>query len=112
MVSFLVLVTAALAAAAGWFATTVPAPPEPFDPTARMEMFDSGVENMTPVQLWQSYHAYYEPMARRGMQQADSPREQMINSAIATSLLYRNILLAAAGVFALITIIAFVAIPK
>ncbi len=111
-VSTLLILAGLLAAGAGWFAASEPAPPEPFDIASRMEAVESTVESMTPLELWQSYVTYYEPMSRFGMYEANSPNDANTQRVIAAKRMYRNTLLIAAGVFVLLAAIAYPLLPK
>ncbi|WP_146445311.1 hypothetical protein [Botrimarina colliarenosi] len=101
-----------LAGVAGWFAAIEPAAPEPFDAAARQAAVEQGLDAMPPVGLWQLQKTYYEPLVRNGFEVAQSPQDQAILARIDQCRLYRNSLLAAAGVVAALAVGAFVALPR
>lgn len=112
VVSCFLILAGLLAAGGGWFAATEPKEPEPFDIAARMEAVETGVENMTPVELWQSYVNYYAPMGQFGIQEAKSPQDAYTQQAIETHRRYRNLLLMSAGGLVLLSAITYPLLPK
>lgn len=107
-----VLLATALAAGAGYFAATEPAPPAPFDAEARKEMVETGLDNLPPKELFQMFVQMYEPMAARGIEKLEPPRNRAINKAIENSQLYRDILLYAAGGVLAVALGSFALLPK
>ncbi|WP_146398275.1 hypothetical protein [Pseudobythopirellula maris] len=101
-----------LALLAGWFETTKPAPPAPFDATIYQKSAAEGIDNLTPLQAWALWKQRYEPLAVSGLQPMTNQENQIRDLLIARSDKYRNGLLIAAAAVAVITAGAFACLPK
>lgn len=106
------LLSAALAAGAAWFAANEPAPPQEFNANSRAEMIDADLELMSPRDLWGLFTFRYQPMITNGMQRFENPQERAIRSAITRSQLFRDGLLYAAGGVLAAALGAFALLPK
>lgn len=106
------LLAAVLAGGGAWVAANEPAPPAPFDASARAASVDRGLENMSATDLWKSYYTYYEPMMRFGMQQNEPPRDAALRDAIRASQLNQRVLNFAAGTLAVLAVLLFALMPK
>jgi hypothetical protein len=82
-----------------------PAVPE-FDPEARLQAVDRGIEAMTPVQGWQMWVELYRPMAERGFAIIQHPHKAAIERDIAQRRFFQKTLLIVAAVFVALALTA------
>lgn len=106
------IAAAVLSGAAGWFAANEPAPPEPFDAAARQAFVDQQIDQMGPADLFRMQVTIYEPLARKGLQKAESPRDKALEQQIQQSKLFQTALWSAAAFAAVAGVVAFAAIPR
>jgi hypothetical protein len=106
------LVAAALAAGAGWFAAAEPAPPAPPDLVARLASVERQLDAMSPAALYRLYTDVYKPLADRGFQEVQTPADAATLRRIDECRLYRNVLLGAAGAVVVVTLVLFGVAPK
>jgi hypothetical protein len=91
------ILAAILVSIALWSRFTEPTVAE-FDPHARLEAVDRGLEQMTPAQGWQMWVELYRPMAEQGFAIIEDPHKPAIEQYIAQRRFFQKCLLAAAAV--------------
>ena len=97
---------------AAWVAANEPAPPAPFDPTARQTFVDRQLDASSPAELWRLLKTVYEPLADTGLVKVEPPINKRIEELIAMSSAFQFGLSVAAGAAAVLAVVAFVALPK
>lgn len=103
------MLAAALAAGAGWFAAVEPEPPAPPDAVARQAAVERQVDAMSPRDLHRLLIQVYEPLAKRGFKEAKSPADVATLQRIDECRLYRNVLLGAAGAVVVVSLVLLAA---
>lgn len=106
------LLVAALAAGAGWFAATEPESPPKFNAASRDELVEADLEKLSPVDLWSLYLFRYAPMAIDGMQVAPNPGQEYANRMIDRSRMNRDLCLYGAGGVLALSLGAFALLPR
>lgn len=104
-------VTAGLLLLAGYLWATEPPPPT-FDQNRYAESVAGMLESGTPLQFWQHWMATHEQLAEQGFQEISSPQAEALEAYIADRQFYRKLVLGAAGVVAIFSIIAWLAWPR
>lgn len=106
------LLSLSLAAAAGWYAATEPAPPAPFDLEARSASLDIGIDRLSPLQVWTMWKSDYEPLARYGFKKIETPTDAFVQRKIEKHQLYRNLLGSAAAVLLALSTLLYAVLPR
>jgi hypothetical protein len=96
---------------AGYLWSTEPPPPA-FPQQQYAANIEGVLENWTPLQFWRQFMQSHHELAEQGFEEITSPRTEAIEAYIAQRQFFRNILLAAAVVVALVTIAAWLAWPS
>jgi hypothetical protein len=99
------VLAAILAAIAAWSRFTEPTVRQ-FDPNARLEAVDQGLDQMTPLEGWQLWIELYRPLAERGFAIIEDPHKPAIERHVAQQRFLQKTLLAAAAVFLAIALAA------
>jgi hypothetical protein len=97
------ILAAVLVSVALWNRFSEPAVPQ-FDPAARLQSVDRGLESMTPAQAWQMWVELYRPMATRGFAIIEDPHKPAIEQHIAKQRFFQKTLLVAAAIFAVVAL--------
>lgn len=75
---------------------------QPFDPAARRQAVDRGLESITPVEGWHMWVDLYRPLAERGFAVIEDPHKPAIEQYVARQRFFQKILLiVAAGCLAI-----------
>lgn len=106
------LLAAALAAGAGWWAANEPGAPPEFNAATRNEDVAADLDRLSPADMWALYTFRYAPMAMNGMRVEANPRDQAANREIAQIRFYRDLCLYAAGGVLAVTLGAFAMLPR
>ncbi len=91
------ILAALLAAIALWSRFNEPSVAE-FNPAARLQAVDIGLDEMTPVQAWQMWVELYRPMAERGFVIIEDPHKPAIEQYVARQRFFQKSLLIVAAV--------------